>query len=72
MSYVPKVPITNLVPGCEEGRVGIRLLLLPSLDKRRPNACSGLDYDKVDNSVPGTDRGRIKPATAIAIYRISS
>ena len=72
MPYVPKVPITNLVPGREEGRVRTRLLLLPSLDKRLPNACSGLDYDEVDNSVPGRDRGRIKLATAIAIYGISS
>ena len=72
MSYVPKVPITNLVPVHEEGGVGTRLLLLPSLDKRLPNTCRGLDYDEVDNSTPGRDRGRIKPATAIVIYGISS
>ena len=52
--------------------VGTRLLLLPSLDKRLPNTCSGLDDDKDDNSVPGRDKGQIKSATAVAICGISS
>ena len=54
------------------GGVGTRLLLLPSLDETPPNTCSGLDDDDDDNSVPGRGGGRIKPATAVVIWVISS
>ena len=52
--------------------VGTRLLLLPSLDKRLPNTCSGLDDDKDNNSVSDIDMGQIKSATTIAICGILS